>query len=333
MKHWLGKACVWIGAGLVVVSPLRAEQAAAPAAKPAERVVVEVRPNRIILMDVAQAGRRLVAVGERGFTMVSDDSGQQWQAVATPVTRTLTAVAFRDDKVGVAVGHGGTVVRTEDGGTSWHEVAVPEMVPESFLGVTSLGGDRFLAYGAFGGYFDSTDAGRTWAKRMVESEDFDRHISQVIPVGDALLMVAESGTLARSVDGGMTWTALESPYQGSYFGALQLKSGAVLVYGMRGNVYRSTDAGATWQKIALETTASIMAGRELADGSVLLVGNTGLLADSRDGGLTFNLHWAPKGQGFAGTVESGGKVLLVGETGITTLDPAWLTNDRPVAGQ
>ena len=31
------------------------------------------------------------------------------------MTRTLTGVAFRDDKVGVAVGHGGSLVRTEDG--------------------------------------------------------------------------------------------------------------------------------------------------------------------------------------------------------------------------
>jgi len=46
-------------------------------------------------------------------------------------------------------------------------------------------------------YFDSTDAGRTWTKRMVESEDFDRHISQVLPVGSSLFMVAES---ARSRD-------------------------------------------------------------------------------------------------------------------------------------
>jgi photosystem II stability/assembly factor-like uncharacterized protein len=102
---------------------------------------------------------------------------------------------------------------------------------------------------------------------------------------------------------------------------------------MRGNVYGSADAGATWQKIPLDTTTSIMAARELADGSVLMVGNTGLLADSRDGGLTFKLHWSPQGQGFAGLVESGGKVILVGDTGVTTLDPAWLTDNRSAAGQ
>jgi photosystem II stability/assembly factor-like uncharacterized protein len=146
----------------------------------------------------------------------------------------------------------------------------------------------------------------------------------VIPSGTALLMVAESGTINRSDDGGTTWTAVTSPYQGSYFGALVLKSGTLLIYGMRGNVYRSTDGGATFQNIPLDTTTSIMGARQLADGRVLLVGNTGLLAVSKDDGQTLELHWAPGGHGFSNLAEVGGKVILVGETGVTTMDPAWL---------
>ena len=46
--------------------------------------------------------------------------------LATPVTRTLTGIAYRDAKVGVAVGHGGSFVRTEDGGATWQEVIVDE---------------------------------------------------------------------------------------------------------------------------------------------------------------------------------------------------------------
>jgi photosystem II stability/assembly factor-like uncharacterized protein len=181
-----------------------------------------------------------------------------------------------------------------------------------------------VTYGAFGMYFDSTDAGRTWQRHMVISEDFDRHISQVIPVGSSLFMVAESGTLARSDDGGVTWTLLVSPYQGSYFAALTTRSGALLAFGMRGNVFRTTDLGATWQKIELDTTQSLMAGRQLADGRVLLVGNTGLLAVSKDDGQTLELHWAPPGKGYSAMIETGGQVILAGEAGVSKLDPAWL---------
>jgi photosystem II stability/assembly factor-like uncharacterized protein len=332
MKHWARVACVLAGAGLLSVSAGRAAEEAAPQAAPKKSgVVVDIKTDRIVLMDIGLAGDRVVAVGERGFVLVSDDAGKTWKATPTAVTRTLTGIAFKDDRVGVAVGHGASVERTEDGGTTWTRVPLEEAEPESLLGIVHLGGDHFVTFGAFGMYFDSTDAGRTWQRHMVISEDFDRHISQVIPVGPSLFMVAESGTLARSDDGGMSWTQLASPYEGSYFAALTTRSGALLAFGMRGNVFRTTDLGATWQKIPLDTTASLMSGSQLADGRVLLVGNSGLLALSNDDGQTLELHWSPARKGFAALAEVSGEVVLVGESGVSILDPAWLTN-APVGG-
>lgn len=324
MKYRAWVACVAIGAGLLGVPALHAEDAAAAAKKAASRIVVDIKPDHIVLMDIGLAGNRLVAVGERGFTLVSDNEGKTWHAHPTPIQRTLTGVAFKDDKVGVAVGHGGTVIRTDDGGEHWTQVTLEEAGPDSLLGVTWLGGDHFITYGAFGLYFDSIDAGRTWQRRMVLNEDFDRHISQVIAVGSALVLAAESGTLLRSDDGGTTWTEIVSPYLGSYFGALLTRSGAILAFGMRGNVYRSTDVGATWTKIPVDTTVSLMSGRQLSNGMLLLVGNAGLLVASRDDGQTLQLHWSPERKGFASLAQVGSHVVLVGETGVTTLDPAWL---------
>ena len=183
-----------------------------------------------------------------------------------------------------------------------------------------LDGDHFVAYGAFGLYLDSADAGRSWQRRTIlapESANAGARCAgggrrrrvhrgalrsphfQVIQVDSTLLLVAESGTLARSDDGGVTWTQLESPYEGSWFGALELDDGSVLAFGMRGNVYRTSDLGATWDKVPLGTTASLMGGAQLADGRVLLVGNTGLLALSSDRGRTLELHWSPASKGFA----------------------------------
>jgi photosystem II stability/assembly factor-like uncharacterized protein len=333
MKHWARLACALMGVFLTATTAIHAEEAQSVAESARPGIVVDIKSDRIILMDVARAGDRLIAVGERGFTLVSDDSGKTWKAQATPVTRTLTSVAFADDKVGVAVGHGGSAVRTEDGGASWTDVTIEEAVPDSLLGVASLGGGHFVAYGAFGLYFDSTDAGRSWERRTVISEDFDRHISQVLPVGPTLFMVAESGTLARSEDGGETWMAVESPYEGSYFAALTTKDGALLAFGMRGNIYRSMDGGGSWQKVEIGTTASIMAGKQLADGRILLVGNAGLLADSHDDGQTVELHWSPFGKGFAALVEVSDGVILVGESGVTRLDPAWLMSTQAPAAE
>jgi hypothetical protein len=68
--------------------------------------------------------------------------------------------------------------------------------------------------------FDSTDAGRTWTRRTVISSDFDRHISQVLPSTArccssrrAARWPGRTTAVRRGRDG--------SPYQGSFFGALQ----------------------------------------------------------------------------------------------------------------
>jgi photosystem II stability/assembly factor-like uncharacterized protein len=325
MRHWISIACAWVVACAVAVPAAYGQEPTEPA--PARgKTVVDIKPDRIILIDIARAGKRIVTVGERGFALISDDGGSTWRARETPVTRTLTGVAFSGDKLGVAVGHGGSVVRTEDGGETWSRVPLEEAEPESLLGVVSLGGDHFAAYGAFGMYFDSVDGGKSWERRTVLSEDFEWHISEVVQVGNSLILVGESGTLARSDDGGATWTAITSPYVGSYFGAVVTRDGAVLAFGMRGNVWRSADMGATWQKVELQTTASLNGGKVLDDGSILLVGNSGLLALSRDGGQTLQLHWAPGGRGFSNLVEADGKIILAGEAGVAPLDPDWLAS-------
>lgn len=326
MKRWVRPATALLGAALACASVTMAQEAA-PKVAPKDTLVVEVKPDRIILMDIEKAGRRLVAVGERGFALVSDDEGKHWEAKKTPVSRTLTGVAFKDEKLGVAVGHGASLVRTEDGGNTWTQIELPDAGIDSLLGVTYVDGDHFIAYGAFGLYLDSTDAGRSWQRHPILEEDFDRHISQVLPVGSMLLLVAESGTLARSEDGGATWTRLTSPYEGSFFGAVAGTDGALLAFGMRGNIFRTTDMGATWQKIEFGSKTSLMFGRRLSDGRILLVGNSGLLALSKDNGQTMELHWTPAGSGLSALVETPEGLVTTGERGVAKLDPAWLAGN------
>jgi photosystem II stability/assembly factor-like uncharacterized protein len=320
MKQWTVLAALVMGASLACAA---VAQSQAPA--PRKGTVVDIKPDRIYLLDVASAGSRLVAVGERGFALLSDDAGKSWRAVGTPVVRTLTAVAFQDSKLGVAVGHGGSLVRTEDAGDTWTEVPMDEAAGDSLLGVTALGGGKFIAYGAFGMYFESVDGGRTWTRRMLLSEEFEAHISQVVPVGGVLWLVGETGTLARSEDGGATYTAVPSPYTGSYFGMVVAKDGALVIYGMRGSVYRSEDAGATWLKIETGTTATFNGGRVLSDGRIMLVGNAGLVATSSDNGRSFSLAWSPASKGFSAVIEVPGGLVAVGEDGAGALDTGALT--------
>ncbi len=75
--------------------------------------------SHVVLLGIARAGSRHVAVGERGIIVLSDDDGRSWRQAVVPVSVTLTAVTFPTAAQGWAVGHSGAILHSDDGGTHW----------------------------------------------------------------------------------------------------------------------------------------------------------------------------------------------------------------------
>ena len=74
------------------------------------------------LLGVANAGSRVVAVGERGMAIYSDDGGSSWNQASVPVSVTLTVVRFLNDHRGFAAGHNGVLLGTTDAGANWEKI-------------------------------------------------------------------------------------------------------------------------------------------------------------------------------------------------------------------
>ena len=77
---------------------------------------------RALINGLAQAAERLVAVGQRGHVLLSDDQGKSWRQAEVPSSSDLVAVAFATPTQGWAVGHDGIVLRSADAGASWTRV-------------------------------------------------------------------------------------------------------------------------------------------------------------------------------------------------------------------
>ena len=75
--------------------------------------------SRGLLNGLASAGKRIVAVGQRGHILYSDDAGKSWRQAEVPVSSDLVAVSFPNATNGWAVGHDGVVLRTTDAGVTW----------------------------------------------------------------------------------------------------------------------------------------------------------------------------------------------------------------------
>ena len=80
------------------------------------------RATKHLLLDIQKAGKRLVAVGERGHIIYSDDSGHTWTQAKVPTRVTLTTLFFTDARNGWAAGHEGVILKSTDGGKVWRQV-------------------------------------------------------------------------------------------------------------------------------------------------------------------------------------------------------------------
>ena len=253
-----------------------------------------------LLLDAARAGDRIVAVGERGIVLLSDDQGESWRQANVPARTLLTAIDFADDQLGWAVGHDAMVLNTTDGGENW---VVQHYAPEldaPMLDVVALDARTVLVSAALGMVFRTEDGGASWTDTqlnmtlgdflgMPESfDDFSPHWFAVDRAGDGSLYLAgERGVIAHSDDGGRNWQQISSPYNGSLFGVGFLSDGGVIVYGMRGNAFASSDGGVHWRKLETGTDRSLNADVTLANGSLLLSGMAGTMLWSGDSGATF----------------------------------------------
>jgi len=271
--------------------------------------------QRLLLVDARRVGNRIVAVGDHGYIVLSEDGGKSWRRAKAPAAPLLTGVDFLDDKQGLAVGHDGTILETSDGGETWTQRLSDTKAQGPLLDVAFVQKDLAIAVGSYGAYYESTDGGKTWAARKITADD--KHFNAIVPLGDGRLMIfGEAGTILASADSGKTWAPVASPYQGSFFGAQLAADGAIVTYGMRGHILRSTDKGRTWQAVDNASNASLLGSDRLPDGSLVLAGAAGTALVSRDNGVSFQpIDTRTTRTLMKPLPGSASTVLLLGETG------------------
>jgi len=295
-------------AGLLSPMAIATAGAVEPAAEPAHLA------HRSLLLDVAHAGDRLVAVGERGHVLLSDDGGANWRQSPVPTRSQLTAVTFADARHGWAVGHNAVILHSDDGGESWRLQHRDSQYDDPLLDVWFHSPAHGFAIGAYGLFLSTSNGGRSWDRRQITVDDFHLNAITRDPQGD-LYIAGEQGHLYRSADRGYTWEELPSPYEGSFFGITALRDGSLLVMGLRGNLYRSADQGMNWEAVPVQSEASLMAASELADGRIVVVGLGGNLLTSDDRGRTFQVTVRKDRKALTAVTESGGELVLTGAGG------------------
>jgi len=304
-----GKAGSWVLAGWAALV-MASAAVAAPVGAALERPAVQsALAARSVLQSAARAGDRLVAVGERGIVLLSDDQGKTWRQVPVPVSVGLTAVRFVDAQHGWAVGHGGVVLASADGGQTWTkqldgvqaakqlldaakasgepraqadaERLVADGADKPFLDALFFDAKRGIVVGAYNLAFETADGGKSWqpiSGRLDNPKGL--HLYAVRARGDELLIAGEQGLVLRSTDRGQTFQRLSVPYKGSFFTAELVGAQDIVVAGLRGNVWKSSDAGVSWSQVMNPVPVSITASAVDAQGHLWLANQAGMVLSS-----------------------------------------------------
>ncbi|AMO25508.1 glycosyl hydrolase [Ramlibacter tataouinensis] len=275
------QAATWaaITMGTASAQPVFQAPLAVPAAKSA--LAMQAQLNAL-----AMAGKRIVAAGQRGHILYSDN-GKDWVQAEVPLSTDVTALSFPDAKKGWAVAHPGVVLNTTDGGATWSKQFLVRDADKPLLDVWFEDDRKGFAIGAFNLILRTEDGGKSWtswADRVDNPKAM--HLYGIRPAGGTLFMVGEQGLVLKLDRASQRFIRVPLPYEGTLFGVTG-SANMTLVYGLRGNAFRTTDGGANWSKVETGVTAGLTGGVVRADGSVVLASQAGQLLLSIDDGATF----------------------------------------------
>jgi len=276
---------------------------------------------------IAQAGTRLLAVGEFGF-MARKEVGSAWDIFQSGDFPAVNWVAFADPLNGIAVGQWGYMLRTSNGGATWEQLS-NTLTGDSFYGAAYVG-TAIWVVGDLGVLLHSSDRGTHW----MQQSTYTTLTLLGVSFTDGLhgWAVGDNGMLLQTTDGGMHWLqgasgittplygiAMRSGSQGwmvGEFGAIRHTTdgstwvpqtspvGTVLwstsfiddrhgfAAGGNGVLLRTTDGGMQWIPGLTGTTRNVY----VADGATITqaraIGDTGLVLGSVDGGATWGTEFA-----------------------------------------
>jgi photosystem II stability/assembly factor-like uncharacterized protein len=221
---------------------------------------------------------RVIAVGERGIILYSDDDGVSWTQAKVPTRATLNAVTFLDQKTVFAVGHDALILRSVDAGETWSTMNSAPELEQALFDIEFIDETNGIAVGAYGAYFSTEDSGETWQDQTIENledPDFGYPHFYSLNISDGLItMVGEVGFIATSENEGESWQKMQSPYKGTLFSVNTNQYGQYIM-GLRGNILLKS--AKEWKSISNHSTSSLNGMSTNQSGAVLAYGMDGVM--------------------------------------------------------
>jgi photosystem II stability/assembly factor-like uncharacterized protein len=224
------------------------------------------------------------AVGDGSLFLTTKDGGATWAAkdLGIPPTNLRSIRCATLQLCVMTTDNGRAIVRTDDGGATAKLVA-PSQDP--IFAVDFASPTRIVAGGATGATAVSDDAGLNFTPIGGRLNGTFTRVRAGGQAGTAFAP-GDNGTLAKTVDGGKTWTRGNVSTSEDVIDVAFPTAQVGYALDSAGGLFRTADGGATWKTLDTGTTARPQEIAAPSTSTVILAGPTGLRR-STDGGDTF----------------------------------------------
>lgn len=283
-----------------------------------------------VLIEITQAGDRLIAAGAHGNIIWRDKADGEWQQADVNSSILITSLGFADDRIGWATGHHGVLLKTEDAGETWfrqvdgfdlirlEEVYYEQRIKDLKARLASVS--------------DSEEASEIeWLLEdlqfrlsnieMAMEEGPSKPLLDVYVVdNNTVYVIGAYGTFLETNDGGKSWKViadrLDNP-NGYHLNAIFGHNDTLYIAGEAGMVFRSLDKGESWERLESPYRGSLFGGHVDGQQRLWIYGLRGNAFVSNDQGNSFNKINTGVGVNLsAGISTPQGNQLIVGHSGV-----------------
>lgn len=289
--------------------------------------VIDVGMTRqLLLLDITAVGNRIVAVGEQGVILISDDQGESWRQAKVPSSVLLTAVQFVDGQVGWAVGHDGVALQTVDGGESWQVKLDGNQINQTRIH------DLNSTIQQWDEYRDNGDLSLEDLEYALEDAQYALEDGASVPLLDLWFtdrntgyLVGAYGMFLQTRDGGKSWQSadhlLPNPDRFHLNAIHATRNGDLYLAGEAGSLFKrdavdiAHEGSGSWYQLDTGYEGSFFALQEGKD-QLNVMGLRGHLFRSRDGE-----HWTQERLPTTSSINAGlsdaqGGLILIGQGGL-----------------
>lgn len=291
-----------------------------------------------MLLDIAAAGDRLVAVGERGHILYSNDQGESWTQAQVPTSVMLTRVFFVSPELGWAVGHDGHILVSQNGGVNW-ELQRDGIKAQAQINEERAGRAKVYLEDLYNQVKSAPEEEKEELEEALEEAAFALDSAREAldepvyapPLMDIWFANAEQGwasgaygALLHTHNGGRQWSdysyKVGNPDELHLNGVTGAADGELYLASEWGTVFRSSSNGEAWEPLETGYEGSFFGVVvNPVTGSVFAYGLLGTVYRSTDQGETWEeVPAMARASLFGGIAMDDGTLIFVGQGGTAT---------------